>query len=142
MSGTFSIRIAAVGKYAPKLELIYPTMQVLISCREMQRKVRTMKEKSVIGAALTVAALSLPAGVATASPVASGDAAVTYTATTNPTSTIISTDAGSLVDEDGVFKIKAVDGTVLAGTELSFRVDDFVFPIAAEIRDRSATLTP
>ncbi|MGY1901303.1 hypothetical protein, partial [Nocardia gipuzkoensis] len=48
----------------------------------------------------------------------------------------------ALVVEDGTFKIKATDGTVLAGTELAFRVDEFVFPIAAEINDRTATLTP
>ncbi|MFE3755340.1 hypothetical protein ACFXO9_13625 [Nocardia tengchongensis] len=44
--------------------------------------------------------------------------------------------------ENGVFKIKGADGTVVAGTELTFRVDDFVFPIAAEIRERTVTLTP
>jgi hypothetical protein len=44
--------------------------------------------------------------------------------------------------DNGVFKIKAADGTTVAGTELSFRVDDFVFPIAADIAGRSATLTP
>ncbi len=44
--------------------------------------------------------------------------------------------------ENGVFKIKAADGTVVAGADLSFRVDDFVFPITADIVDRRATLTP
>ncbi|WP_328601429.1 hypothetical protein [Nocardia terrae] len=44
--------------------------------------------------------------------------------------------------DNGVFKIKGADGTVVAGQELTFRVDDFVFPIAAEIRDHTATLTP
>ncbi|WP_372451885.1 hypothetical protein [Nocardia albiluteola] len=44
--------------------------------------------------------------------------------------------------ENGVFKIKAADGTPVAGTELSFRVDDFEFPIVAQIHDRVATLTP
>ncbi|MFE3280568.1 hypothetical protein [Nocardia sp. NPDC059239] len=85
--------------------------------------------------------LSAPAGVAAAQPTTPQEA-VNYKATTTPTSTIISTDAGSLVNDQGVFKIKAADGTVLAGTELSFRVDDFVFPIAADIHDRTATLTP
>ncbi|MGV9823825.1 hypothetical protein ACWDTH_35400, partial [Nocardia xishanensis] len=96
--------------------------------------------KSIACAALAAATL-LPAGVSAADPATSAEV-VNYTATPTPTSTIISTDAGSLVDDNGVFKIKAADGTVLAGTELSFRVDDFVFPIAAEIRDRTATLTP
>lgn len=83
----------------------------------------------------------LPAGVAAADP-STGDEVVNYTATANSASTIINTDAGSLVKDNGVFKIKATGGAVLAGTELSFRVDDFVFPIAADIHDRTAVLTP
>ncbi|WP_330178645.1 hypothetical protein OHB26_19140 [Nocardia sp. NBC_01503] len=70
------------------------------------------------------------------------DTAINYTVTNSETNSIVRTDAGSMVVEDGVFKVKATDGTTLAGTELSFRVDDFVFPIAAEIKDRVATLTP
>ncbi|GAB2714357.1 hypothetical protein [Nocardia thraciensis] len=80
------------------------------------------------------------AAVAGAAPTDAG--AVHYTTTTTRESTIISTDAGAMAVEDGIFKIKASSGEVLAGTELSFRVDDFVFPIATEIRDRTATLTP
>ena len=37
---------------------------------------------------------------------------------------------------------KSTAGSLLGGAELSFRIDDFVFPIDAEIRDRTATLTP
>lgn len=48
------------------------------------------------------------------------ETAVTETATT------VTTDAGSLAVDDGVFKIKAANGAELAGTELSFRVDDHV----------------
>ncbi|MEU1210642.1 hypothetical protein [Nocardia sp. NPDC005825] len=77
----------------------------------------------------------------TAHAVADGDS-VNYTATTTPTATIIETDAGTLSADDGVFRIKADNGADLAGTQLSFRVDDFVFPIAAEISGRAATLTP
>ncbi|WP_371856418.1 hypothetical protein [Nocardia anaemiae] len=68
--------------------------------------------------------------------------AIHYTTFATPTGTVISTDAGSLTAEDGVFKIKGADGTVVAGSELSFRVDDFVFPIDAQISNRTATLTP
>ncbi|MGY2119664.1 hypothetical protein ACW9HR_37770, partial [Nocardia gipuzkoensis] len=71
-----------------------------------------------------------------------GAAPVNYQAKVTEKATIISTDSGGLVVEDGTFKIKATDGTVLAGTELAFRVDEFVFPIAAEINDHTATLTP
>ncbi|APE34728.1 hypothetical protein BOX37_13075 [Nocardia mangyaensis] len=87
----------------------------------------------------TVVVTTAQAGLATPQP---ADQGVNYTASVTEKSTIIATDAGDLAVEDGVFKIMAADGTVLAGTELRFRVDDFEFPIAAEIKDRTATLTP
>ena len=99
--------------------------------------------KSVVCAAVATASLSLFPTVAVAAPVSvEPGGAVHYTATATPKSTIVKTDAGALVNDNGVFKVTAADGTVLAGTELSFRVDDFVFPIAAEIREHTATLTP
>ncbi|MFE1595838.1 hypothetical protein [Nocardia sp. NPDC058705] len=85
-------------------------------------------------------ALGIAAGTSHAAPAA--DEPINYTATTTETSTIIGTDAGSMAVEDGVFKIKAANGATVAGSELSFRVDDFVFPIAADISGRNATLTP
>ncbi|WP_067696199.1 hypothetical protein [Nocardia jejuensis] len=92
-------------------------------------------------AALVSATLGVTAGTVNAAP--NSDAGViNYTAENTETQAIIRTDAGSMVVEDGVFKVKAADGTTVAGTELSLRVDDFVFPIAAEISDRTATLTP
>ncbi|WP_067677111.1 hypothetical protein [Nocardia miyunensis] len=96
--------------------------------------------KFAAAATLLVSALAVTTGVAGATP-ANSDV-VDYKATTTQKATIISTDAGSMTAQDGVFKIKAANGTVLAGTELSFRVDDFVFPIAADIHDHTATLTP
>ncbi|WP_210742390.1 hypothetical protein [Nocardia veterana] len=92
-------------------------------------------------AVAVAAATGVAAGSVQAAP-AVDSGAVGYTATTTEKSTVISTDAGSLVNENGVFKIKAADGTTLAGTELKFRVDDFEFPIAADISGRTATLTP
>ncbi|MQY17809.1 hypothetical protein [Nocardia macrotermitis] len=97
--------------------------------------------KVAVVAALVVTALGLSSGVSSATPNGS-DGVVDYKATTTKSSTIISTDAGSLDARDGVFTIRANNGKVLAGTELSFRVDDFVFPIAADIAGRTATLTP
>ncbi|MVU80451.1 hypothetical protein GPX89_24780 [Nocardia sp. ET3-3] len=91
--------------------------------------------------ALLAAGLCIGAG-ATGTAGADTPAPLNYTATSTTQNTVIRTDAGSMTVENGVFKIKAADGTVLAGTELSFRVDDFVFPIAADITDRTATLTP
>ncbi|TLG09501.1 hypothetical protein FEK35_15395 [Nocardia cyriacigeorgica] len=95
-------------------------------------------------ALITVAAttaLGLTAATAQAAPEPETEA-VGFTATATETSSIISTDAGSLVVEDRVLKIKAPNGTVLAGMPLSFRVDEFEFPIAADISGRTATLTP
>ncbi|MCM6776017.1 hypothetical protein NDR87_20020 [Nocardia sp. CDC159] len=91
-------------------------------------------------AAMTIAALGVTAGAVHANPTDTD--AVNVKATTEDSSAIIRTDAGSMVVEDGVFKIKAANGTVLTGTDLKFRVDDFEFPIAADIKDRTATLTP
>jgi hypothetical protein len=99
--------------------------------------------KFAVVAALVTAALGVTAGSANAAPApAPANGAVDYKATTTKTSTIIKTDAGSMDVENGVFKIKAANGTTLAGTDLKFRVDDFEFPIAADIADRTATLTP
>ncbi|MEV6099631.1 hypothetical protein [Nocardia sp. NPDC051981] len=91
--------------------------------------------------ALLAATLCIGAGVTGTAQADSADV-TNYTATDTGTSTIVRTDAGSMTVEDGIFKIKAANGIVLGGTELSFRVDDFVFPIAADIKDRTATLTP
>ncbi|MGW4370188.1 hypothetical protein ACWEKT_31540 [Nocardia takedensis] len=98
-----------------------------------------MKVKLTATAALLIAALGIAAGGAHAAPEAEG---VGFTATPGDTSTVITTDAGSMSVEDNVFKIKAADGTVVAGAELAFRLDEFEFPIAAQISDRTATLTP
>lgn len=98
-----------------------------------------MRKSTAVTALILAAAVSAEAAPAHAeSPIAG----INYTATVGPDSTVIRTDAGSMTAEDGVFKIRAADGTTIAGSELSFRVDDFVFPIAAEITDRVATLTP
>lgn len=83
---------------------------------------------------LLVAALSTSAAIASAT-TASDPGSISYTARVPDTSSIITTDAGSLVDDHGVFKIVAADGTVHAGTDLSLRVDDFIVPTAR----RSAT---
>ncbi|MGW4092696.1 hypothetical protein [Nocardia sp. NPDC004750] len=57
-------------------------------------------------------------------------------------STIIDTDAGWMAVDGNVLTVRAATGTVVAGSELSFRVDDFVFPIAARVVGRRAILTP
>ncbi|WP_063045522.1 hypothetical protein [Nocardia pseudovaccinii] len=92
-------------------------------------------------AGLATTVLCITTGMVHAEPKAAPDT-VSYTANPSERNTVIKTDAGSLAVEDGVFKIKAANGTTLAGTELKFRVDDFEFPIDARIDARTATLTP
>jgi len=99
-----------------------------------------MMRKIVAASVLLASALSIPA--ANAAPATAGNGAVDFKATTSNSATIIRTDAGSMDVENGVFEIKAANGAVLAGTPLKFRVDDFEFPIAANIADHTATLTP
>ncbi|MFI9505693.1 hypothetical protein [Nocardia sp. NPDC052566] len=65
-----------------------------------------------------------------------------FTATTVDRAAVIDITGGAIRSHDGVLTIEALDHTVLAGAELSFRVDDFVFPIDAEVHDRTAKLTP
>ncbi|MEV0028448.1 hypothetical protein [Nocardia sp. NPDC050793] len=99
--------------------------------------------KFAIAAAFLTSAVGIAAGTSSAAPVAdAAPAAINYTANATETSSIVSIDAGSLVVEDDALKIKAADGTVVAGTPLKFRIDEFEFPIAADIADRTATLTP
>ncbi|MGW2663156.1 hypothetical protein ACWCW7_19525 [Nocardia tengchongensis] len=103
-----------------------------------------MKMREFAGiAAVLIAATGVSAGTAYAGPAKTDDGTINYTSRiTEAGSTVIRTDAGSLVVEDGALKVKAADGTTVAGTELKFRIDDFEFPIAAQISDRTATLTP
>ncbi|WP_067541175.1 hypothetical protein [Nocardia crassostreae] len=100
--------------------------------------------KAALVAAALAAATTFTAGAGNAAPLAdTAEAdAINYTRTNSETNTVIRTDAGSLVVEDGVFKVKAANGTTIAGTELKFRVDEFEFPIAADISGNTATLTP
>ncbi|WP_280409141.1 hypothetical protein [Nocardia brasiliensis] len=92
-------------------------------------------------ATMLIAALGVAAGTAAADP-AAADAPINFTAETTDTHAIVSLDAGSIVVEDGALKIKAANGNVVAGTPLKFRLDEFEFPIAADIAGRTATLTP
>ncbi|MGW4246987.1 hypothetical protein [Nocardia sp. NPDC004722] len=93
-------------------------------------------------ALLLAAAAGVAAGPAGATPAGTDGGVINYTNQASETGSVIRTDAGSLVVEDGALKIKAADGTTVAGTALTFRVDDFEFPIAAQVSDRTATLTP
>ncbi|MGW4247113.1 hypothetical protein [Nocardia sp. NPDC004722] len=91
--------------------------------------------------ALVIAALGVTAGTVNAAP-AADNSGINYAITQSDNSSTVRTDGGSLVVENGNLELKAANGTVVAGTPLSFRVDDFEFPIAADVSDHSATLTP
>ncbi|MGW5438694.1 hypothetical protein [Nocardia asteroides] len=88
------------------------------------------------------AATLLTAGTAAAGAAHADQAPINFTAEAVDGASLITTDAGSLVAEDGAFQVVAADGTVVAATPLHFRLDDFEFPIAAAISGRTATLTP
>ncbi|MEV5652369.1 hypothetical protein AB0L57_29325 [Nocardia sp. NPDC052254] len=96
--------------------------------------------KIVTVAAGLVAAIGMASGSAGAQ--SGADDAVGFTAHATDTQSIVTTDSGSMVVEDGVFKIKAANGSVLTGMPLQFRVDEFEFPIVADIAGRTATLRP
>ncbi|MEV6430686.1 hypothetical protein [Nocardia sp. NPDC051463] len=98
--------------------------------------------KFALAAAFMTTAVGIAAGTGHADSLTTESIAIGFTARATDESSLIETDRGSLSVEGGVFKIKAADGTVVAGTPLTFRVDEFEFPIVAEISGRTATLTP
>ncbi|WP_067840534.1 hypothetical protein [Nocardia lijiangensis] len=99
--------------------------------------------KFAIAAAFLTSTIGIAAGTASAAPLAdTAPAAINFTANATENTSIVSVDAGALVVEDNALKIKAADGTVVAGTPLTLRIDEFEFPIAAAISGRTATLTP
>src|SRR5882757_9428359 len=79
-----------------------------------RRKSRDMKlRKLAVVSAMTIAAVGIAGGTSYATP---GQAApdVKYTAHQEGQSSIVSIDSGSMAIENGVFKIKAASGAVLA----------------------------
>ncbi|MFF7943909.1 hypothetical protein ACFZC5_29730 [Nocardia gamkensis] len=101
-----------------------------------------MRKLAVVAALVTIAT-GVAAGTSGAAPAEeSAESAINFTAYATDTQSIIETDAGSLAVEDEVLQVKASNGTVLAAQPLRFQLEDFEFPIAAQISGRSATLTP
>ncbi|UGT59471.1 hypothetical protein [Nocardia asteroides] len=99
--------------------------------------------KLAVVAALVTTVTGVVTGTAGAAPQAPAESGgVNFTAQATDSQSIISIDQGSLVVEDNEFRVKAPNGTVVAGTALNFRIDEFEFPIAANIAGNSATLTP
>lgn len=109
--------------------------------------------KAAAVSAMTIAALGLAAGTASAAPAATSPTlnptvnmqtapSINYTAHGNDTSAVLTTDAGSLVVADNQLQIRAADGTVVGGVPLELRIDDISMPIVADITGNTATLTP
>ncbi|MEU6191938.1 hypothetical protein [Nocardia sp. NPDC047038] len=107
--------------------------------RKKPRGKKTKMRKIVTVAAGLVITLGISSGSASAQ---ADDSAVAFTASATSSQSIVQTDAGSMVVEEGMFEIKSGDGITLAGMPLAFRVDDFEFPIVADIAGRTAILTP
>lgn len=95
-------------------------------------------KKIVAPAVLSLAALTVTTGTVHAAP----EQPVSFTAHATDTASIIEIEHGSLVIDDGALQVRDTAGTVVAATPLSFTIDEFEFPIAAEIAGRTATLTP
>lgn len=95
---------------------------------------------------VTIATTLITAGVALAVPAqadtGAAPAAVGFTTAIDDTSATFTIDSGALIVQNDTLEIRSATGAVIAGTQLSFRVDDFEFPVAVEIHDRTATLTP
>lgn len=99
----------------------------------------SIKKSAMIAGGVAAALCVTAAGAGAAPNPVDG---VGFSAKATGASAVITVESGSLVQRAGVLELRSADGTVVAGTELSFRVDDFVLPITAEIHGRTATLTP
>jgi hypothetical protein len=97
--------------------------------------------KTIITSALLATVVGIGGTAAHADPATES---IGYRAELTPTAAVIDTDPTAVIGtEDGMLTIRPKNGgPILAGAELSFRVDDFVFPIAAEIHRTHAVLTP
>ncbi|RMI34235.1 hypothetical protein [Nocardia stercoris] len=93
-------------------------------------------------AALSIAAIGVTAGTVHAAPAEAPGQTIGYHVDLTTTGATVTTDGGSLVDDNGVLEVRSDDGTVGGAAPLAVRVDDFTFPIAAQINGNTATLTP
>ncbi|WP_306363252.1 hypothetical protein [Nocardia sp. CC227C] len=100
-----------------------------------------LMRKFAATSAMVIAALGVTAGTVNAQP-APAPQGVNVSYEIQEKSLKLTTDIGSLAVEDGALKIKDANGTVMGGAPLTAQVDEFIFPIAAEISGNTATLTP
>ncbi|WP_336084808.1 hypothetical protein [Nocardia sp. SSK8] len=94
--------------------------------------------------ALLIAALGVSVGTAHAEPAQAAPLPVnlSYKIDEAAGSLELTVDSGSLVAENGTLTVKANDGTVMAGIPLATQIFDHEFPVAAQVADRTVTLTP
>ncbi|WP_330184006.1 hypothetical protein OHB26_10555 [Nocardia sp. NBC_01503] len=95
--------------------------------------------------ALVIAAMGIAAGTVHAdpAPAAQQGTPVSYYVNQEAGTLLLSAAGGGSLDiNDGKLEIKAADGTVMGGVPLSAQIEDFAFPIAAEINGDVATLKP
>ncbi|WP_067718207.1 hypothetical protein [Nocardia yamanashiensis] len=101
-----------------------------------------MRIKAIALGALIAAGVCATATAAPPEPSTAAGPGIGFTATTIGDTAIITLDAGAIELHDDVLTLETAGHRELARAEMSFRVDDFTFPIAAEITGRTATLTP
>ncbi|MBF6136051.1 hypothetical protein IU501_23955 [Nocardia otitidiscaviarum] len=101
-----------------------------------------LMRKFAATSAMVIAALGVTAGTVHADPAPAPAQGVEVSYEVKEKALQISAAGGSVAVEDGLFKIKDANGTVMAGGPLMVQVDDFLFPVAAEISGNTATLTP
>lgn len=102
-------------------------------------------DRFALTTAAVLTALGVTAGTAIAAPAQDRPAdqqTVGFSAYATDTASVIEITGGALRVEDENLQITAADGTVVAATPLHFTLDDFTFPIAADIDGDRATLTP
>lgn len=103
-----------------------------------------LMRKFAATSALLIAAMGVAAGTAHAEPTAVAPLPVnlSYEIDEEAGTLALTADSGSIVAENGQLTIKANDGTVMAGIPLATQIFDQEFPVAAEVADRTVTLTP
>lgn len=104
-----------------------------------------LMRKFAATSALMIAALGVTAATANGAPAeapAVDPVNVSYYVNEEKGNVSISPDSGSMAIEDGVLKIKNIAGQLMSATPLEVNVFDFAVPIAAEIKDNIAVLTP
>lgn len=108
--------------------------------------------KFAVTSALVIAATGIAAGTANAVPVQAPQAghsavqgdqhALNWKLTRDGDHVIVNTDSGKISTEDGQLVIRNAAGEVVSANTLGYLNGDKVFPVAAQVKGNTATLTP